>query len=130
MILTAEHFDGFSELLLGWKATICDSSGEVQAKWFKPGGRGKAEFTVSFDDIDIAAIGITLSGMQARYDGGVDDFPHHILQFTDGTDNISVHLRAGTNWPTDVQPEVDAFYRIWKPIAKRVESHPEMPQRR
>ena len=129
MKLVAEHFDGFTEFLLGWTATIIEQTADVDAKWLGRGGRCKTNFKISLPELDIADVAFQMAELKPRYDGRVDDFPHHILTFTDNSDEIRVSLHAGIEWPAALQDEVDTFYRLWKPIAEAVESHPSMPRR-
>ena len=130
MKLIAEHFDGFTALLMGWKAVIHDQTARVEARWFDPAAKSSACFKIDFPDIDLAEIALRLAELRPRYDGHVDDFPHHILTFEDGGDRIEVTVNAGIEWPVELQPDIDAFYAIWRPIAKRIESHDAIPKRR
>lgn len=138
MLLRAEYRDGFTEHLLRWELIAQAGTVLVRAEWFahgEPDDTAHSEFRFSLDDQQIQRIFETLDPLEEKYDAGCDDVESsEFCVERDRTIRRQVHggfqLRrrvCGGFILGGELPGIDAFFSVWDPIQREVESRLQLP---
>ena len=129
MILTAEHFDGFTEHLVTWRLEASGGSAIIDASWLLHGRRVERTFEMDFKETRIETCADALSRLKPIYDGRVDDFPTYRLSVTTEDRVFETKFHVGINWPEEDKVALYIFMSIWRPIYSDVERLLAIPGR-
>ncbi len=129
MLLRAEYHEGFSTNLLSWSLEASQGTAIVDARWFSNGIVTERIIEMEFPVSRIQSCANVLSGLQANYDGGMDDVPRQHLTVITESQTFSTRVRMGTRWSIEEKREVDAFMSVWRPIFRDVKTQLVFPPR-
>ncbi len=120
MRIKAQHRDGFTAHILTWTLeTDVDSSiAHVVARWFPD---GNAEFDLPFDNTPLLANLAAMDKLDSSYTVGVEDVGMAILEIEREGIPRTWNM-YGREALLEEHPEVEPFFRFWRPISNAIES--------
>ena len=137
MRVEADYSDGYTERLLHWQLVATGETARVDADWVDggwmsrglPGDRHRASFEIPIDLAQITGVLPRLERLSEEYDCPCTDLCTIELRVFVGNGRHHWHLYGGEQL-LSIHPELEVFFRVWRPIDRAVEKQVAQLRRR
>ena len=137
MRVEAEYSDGFTDRLLRWQLVAMGETARVDADWVDggwmsrglPGDRHRASFEIPIDLAQITGVLPRLERLNEEYDFPCTDLCTMELRVFVGHRRNRWRVYGGEAL-LSMHPDLEAFFRVWRPIDRAVEQQVARLRRR